>query len=137
LVVGTGAGRVFPLLDRDLIDGRGLGRLLAQRPEGPEAGGRGQRGEAIAGAADRQMEGALPAADGRRWGGRPGARAPPRGGGYSGHVRELLESLRTRPAGCSPTRAGHFHFEATIAPKGTPVYHNSADAIKPKTAKNR
>ena len=89
---------LLALLDGDLVDGGALRRLLAQRPDGPEAGGRGDRVQPVTGASDRQMKGAFPVADGGRGGGRRGGSARPRGGGYSGHVRRLLNSLRTRPA---------------------------------------
>ena len=135
LVIRARAGRLLALLDGDLIGGRGLGRQLAQRPDDLEAGGRGERGETVTGAADRQLEAAFPVADGDRRGGRRGRWARPRGGGYSGHVRRLRNSLRTRPRGCCKHLRGHFHSGATMAPNGTPVYHNAADGFKTKTAK--
>ena len=70
---------LLALLDGDLVDGGALRRLLAQRPDGLEAGGRGDRVEPVTGASDRQMKGAFPVADGGRGGGRRRGSARARG----------------------------------------------------------
>src|SRR5262249_50785100 len=51
-------------------------------------------------------------------------------------ARSSSEASGHGPRAGANCRAAHFISGATLAPKGTPVYHESADAFKTKIRKN-